>query len=375
MPGPLARRKPCALRWSAATGRGARRSSARCVSACSAAAAQPEEPARPLLVPDSIIDPDGRVRRPEQPVTLASVSPEERRQLWKAAIKLPMYSVAIVPVVVSAAAAYTYAGAWEPARAALLALGAVAVIAWMNLSNDVYDSMTGVDAGKKESVVNLTGSRRRVLALATALLLGGGGLLFRLLSAADPAASRMLYAAIFLGYMYQGPPFRLSYAGLGEPICFAAFGPLVTVAFYMAQVPGVTLATVPAPVWVCSVLVGLTTTVILFCSHFHQIEGDTAAGKMSPLVRLGTRQATQVLKAAVGAAYLLAIVAALMGMLPFSAWTSAVAAYGFANQMVALAEAHPDEPEKLRPLKQFAVKWHFSFGLLLAVGLVIKTLM
>ena len=168
----------------------------------------------------------------------------------------------------------------------------------------------------------------------------------------------------------------------------------------------------------------------------------------------------QVLKAAVGAAYLLAIVAALMGMLPFSAWTSAVAAYGFANQMVALAEAHPDgappprvqcttrspagrdeiqgacclaasrrpwpphsltcccshvathrgnhaathvtcnpiahvhapptcarpspthpptpsppEPEKLRPLKQFAVKWHFSFGLLLAVGLVLKTLM
>ena len=61
------------------------------------------------------------------------------------------------------------------------------MIGWMNLSNDVYDSMTGVDVGKKESVVNLTGSRRRVLALATALLLGGGGLLFRLLGAAVSA--------------------------------------------------------------------------------------------------------------------------------------------------------------------------------------------
>ena len=94
MPGPLARRLPCALRWSGATGSGARRRSARCASASTA---QPEEP---LLVPPSIIDPDGRVWRPEQPVTPAAVSPEEHRQLWKAAIKLPMYSVAIVPVVV-----------------------------------------------------------------------------------------------------------------------------------------------------------------------------------------------------------------------------------------------------------------------------------
>lgn len=38
-----------------------------------------------------------------------------------------------------------------------------------------------------------------------------------------------------------------------------------------------------------AMLVGLTTTSVLFCSHFHQIEGDIAAGKMSPLVRLGTR--------------------------------------------------------------------------------------
>jgi 1,4-dihydroxy-2-naphthoate octaprenyltransferase len=105
-----------------------------------------------------------------------------------------------------------------------------------------------------------------------------------------------------------------------------AFGPLATAAFYLAQVPmaavaagaagatggsgavaaaaaatggiGVAAAasvgSVPAFVWVNSVLVGLTTTVILFCSHFHQIKGDTAAGKRSPLVRLGTEKGCQV---------------------------------------------------------------------------------
>jgi 2-carboxy-1,4-naphthoquinone phytyltransferase len=42
------------------------------------------------------------------------------------------------------------------------------------------------------------------------------------------------------------------------------------------------------------VVCGLTTTAILFCSHFHQIEGDKQAGKLSPLVRLGTATGCQV---------------------------------------------------------------------------------
>ena len=101
--------------------------------------------------------------------------------------------------------------------------------------------------------------------------------------------------------------------GMGEPLCFMAFGPLATAAFYLAQLPpsaganaaaavagsgtaaaAAGVASVPAVVWVSSVLVGITTTVILFCSHFHQIKGDTAAGKRSPLVRLGTEKGCQV---------------------------------------------------------------------------------
>ena len=48
-----------------------------------------------------------------------------------------------------------------------------------------------------------------------------------------------------MGYLYQGPPFRFSYLGLGEPLCFAAFGPLATCAFYLAQVSGHSMCGVP----------------------------------------------------------------------------------------------------------------------------------
>jgi len=40
-------------------------------------------------------------------------------------------------------------------------MAATCIIAWLNLTNDVFDSHTGVDKAdyKPESVVNLTGSR------------------------------------------------------------------------------------------------------------------------------------------------------------------------------------------------------------------------
>ena len=76
---------------------------------------------------------------------------------------------------------------------------------------------------------------------------------------------------------------------MGEPLCFAAFGPLAVPAFFLALLPSSPYRTLVGPtVWWASVLVGITTAIILFCSHFHQLEDDRAIGKMSPVVRLGT---------------------------------------------------------------------------------------
>ena len=40
-------------------------------------------------------------------------------------------------------------------------------------------------------------------------------------------------------------PDRWSYLGLGEPLCFIAFGPLATTAFYLAQVCPSNLSLLP----------------------------------------------------------------------------------------------------------------------------------
>jgi hypothetical protein len=76
-------------------------------------------------------------------------------------------------------------------------------------SNDAFDATTGVDKTKRESVVNLTGSRRGVLLAAKAFLAAGLWLLAAAIGAAhDGRVAAMLAAAIACGYLYQGPPFR-----------------------------------------------------------------------------------------------------------------------------------------------------------------------
>jgi len=126
--------------------------------------------------PDGIIGPDGEILK------RAPLDPEERRALWKRAIKLPMYSVGLAPVLVSATAAFVYTGAFQPLKTLGLCIAAIAIIAWLNLSNDVFDSSTGVDRNKPESVVNLTGNWKKVFLVANVFLLIGAGLLFSIVS-------------------------------------------------------------------------------------------------------------------------------------------------------------------------------------------------
>ena len=299
----------------------------------------------------------------------------DRRQLWMKAIKPPMYSVGFIPVLV--AAGCTEAGI-ASARCGAFVLAAILVIAWLNLSNDAFDSHTGVDKTKRESVVNLTGRPGLVLWTANLCLACGVALLWHLIaSITEPMRpALMLAGAIACGYVYQGPPFRLSYKGLGEPLCFIAFGLLATPAFYLSLLPPSSSPVIPPLVWLLGTLVGLTTTIILFTSHFHQIEGDKAAGKKSPLVRLGTERATEVLRCVVYAPYLLALAflavslfSPLMGSISLSLPLSTFLSLPFAISLVKFAENNHTVPSSIAPLKIYATKFHMAYGASLILGL------
>jgi 2-carboxy-1,4-naphthoquinone phytyltransferase len=291
---------------------------------------------------------------------------KSRRQLWLAAIKPPMYSVAIIPITVGTAVAFWETNRFHQEIFFTFLAAAIFIIAWLNLSNDVFDSETGIDKNKAESVVNLTGNKPLIFWISN-LFLALGILSIVAISwlQQDWTVIGIVLLCCALGYSYQGPPFRLGYQGLGEIICFVTFGPMAIAAAYYSQAKTFSQTSLAA-----SVIIGLSTSIILFCSHFHQVEDDLAAGKRSPIVRMGTARGSQVLTWSTASLFIFSIIFVLLGVFPV--WTllifvSLPQAFRLANYV----RENRDRPEIVRNCKFLAVNFHFMSGILLTLGFVL----
>lgn len=290
-----------------------------------------------------------------------------------AAIKPPMYCVAVMPILAGSAVAYAQTGQFNPGIFVTFALSAILLLVWENLSNDVFDATTGIDENKHHSLVNLTQNRPLIFWIGNlALLLGIAGILSISLWQQDLTVLKMVLACCALGYLYQGPPFRLGYQGLGEILCFFSFGPLAVGAAYYAQLQqwGDRAWSWQGPLLPTALIIGITTTLVLFCSHFHQVEDDLKAGKKSPIVRLGTRRGAQLLPWACGGVFAASLVALVQGGYSLSAlwlWGSLPAAVRLCRHLL---QFHA-QPERVSNSKFLAIRFHFWSGLLLTLGLLL----
>ncbi len=296
--------------------------------------------------------------------SIPTIADKTNSQLWMAAIKPPMYTVAVIPISVGTAAAFAETGIINWQVLITFLLSAISIIAWLNSSNDVFDADTGIDINKHHSLVNLTGNKTLIFWLSNLFLaLGLCGIGLITYWQQDWMVIKLIALACFLGYTYQGPPFRLGYQGLGEIICFFTFGPLAVAAAYYSQAQSFSGAN-----WAVGTIIGLTTSIILFCSHFHQVKDDLAAGKRSPIVRLGTEQGAKWLSFSCAAVYGLSVLFAALGMLPWSALMIFLS-LPLAIQLCRHVWQYHDQPEKVCNSKFIAVSFHFMSGLLLGLGL------
>lgn len=116
---------------------------------------------------------------------------------------------------------------------------------------------------------------------------------------------------------------------------------------------------------------GLSTTLILFCSHFHQVEDDRSAGKFSPIVRLGTKRSAQIIPFVCISLYLLTLIGIVLHLLPWSAITIGIS-MPFAWQLVKITDRYHDQPEQIKNCKFIAVGLHFWSNLGLVIGLIVS---
>ncbi|MFN6569420.1 1,4-dihydroxy-2-naphthoate phytyltransferase [Nostoc minutum NIES-26] len=295
-------------------------------------------------------------------MTQAQIS-RPKIKLWMAAIKPPMYSVAIMPIWVGTAVAFAQTKVFNVAVFSTFVAAAILILAWENISNDVFDSETGIDQNKHHSLVNLTGNKPLMFWLGNLCLIGGLlGILAIAIWQQDPTVIGLILLCCGLGYLYQGPPFRLGYQGLGEIICFFAFGPLAVAAAYYSQTQNWSMTSLAA-----SLIVGIATSLILFCSHFHQVKDDIAAGKRSPIVRLGTAKGSQLLNWFTGSIYPLTLLFVLWGIFPvwtLLSWLSLPYAFKLCRHV----QQNHHQPDKVSNCKFIAVKVHFWSCLLFGLG-------
>ena len=298
-----------------------------------------------------------------------------KKKLWREAIKWPLYSVAIMPIFISAAyILYQYK------KIAIFyfmsfTIASILILFWENLTNDLFDSETGIDEFKFHSVVNLINNKKIISSIAYASLIVGLFIIFIISISVNIKIIILILGCCILGYLYQGPPFRLGYFGLGEPLCWAAFGPLAYSGTLMALNPLTNnLSKIP---WKNSLLLGtgpsLAITLVLFCSHFHQIKEDQKYGKISPLVLLGSRRASQLVPWIILSIYFFQLYAIIIGFLPPLCLLYLISLF-YALKLIRILKDFYNNPSIIKNCKFIAIKFQTINGFGLILGLFISWL-
>ena len=302
----------------------------------------------------------------------------QRQHLWQAAVKWPMYAVAVMPALVAAGWLLGPGRtAWrlQPQQLALFLLAAVLLLAWENLCNDYFDAQTGIDLHKPHSLIQLTGTPRVVFVGAQLCFLLGLLLMAQAAMASSWWLLVLVLAACCCGYLYQGPPFRWGYRGLGEPLCWLAFGPLATAAALVGlgtPAPGSGGGGPLDPVLASQLGCGpaLATTLVLFCSHFHQVEDDLAHGKRSPVQRLGTARAAALVPWFVALVLLAEAIPVVWGAWPPTALL-AMASLPVAVPLIRCLGRYHNQPDRIRQSKFLALRFQMVNGVLFTCGLAL----
>ena len=311
---------------------------------------------------------------------LAQLSVEQGREvkprlsrfwLFLRTTRLPFISATAVPVLLGIAVAASD-GAFTWWTALLTLIGAFFAHLGINVSNDVFDTLSGADdanvnptqfsGGSRVAVYGLL-SIRQLVALSAALF--GVAAVIGLFLVWATGSLTLLWigvAGILVGLAYTMPPLKFVYRGLGEIAVFLGFGPIMLLGAYVVQTGR--LAWEPL---VASIPVGILVALILYVNEIPDRAGDASAGKRTLPVRLSAAivQAGYLGGALLAFAVIVAGVAG--GILPWPT-LAALAAIPMALRIHRGIQANYDSPYTLMAVMGQNVNLNLVVGGLLLAG-------
>ncbi|MGD8881089.1 MAG: 1,4-dihydroxy-2-naphthoate polyprenyltransferase [Desulfobacterales bacterium] len=286
---------------------------------------------------------------------------------WMLAARPRTLPAAIAPVVLgSATAVADKSFVWLPAAAALIV--ALLLQIGVNLANDYFDYLKGIDTQDRLGPVRVTQSglipakqvkAGMVLTLTLSLIPG-----IYLITLGGLPVFIIGLACICAALAYSGGPFPLASHGLGDLFVFVFFGLVAVCGTYYVQALHLTPL-----VWLMGVIEGLLITAILVVNNLRDIQSDRQTGKRTLAVIIGDRGSRVEYVLLLAGAYAIPIILMLSGRM--SAWVMLpLISLPLALSLMHFIWKHPAGPILNQALAKTA-KLALIYSLLLSIGLIV----
>jgi len=238
----------------------------------------------------------------------------EKIKLWLRAVRPFSFTGSVIPVTLGAMLAMKQ----ERFQFGYFVLSVIAIVllhAAVNLLSDHDDYENKVDTkdsyGSSGVILeNLLSSRQvrngGIICLVAGCLMGiflsyERGLMVLMLG----------FTGAIAGYSYTGRPLKLKYKGLGAPLVFLLFGPLMVIGSYYVQ-----MQYISAEAFYISIPVGLLTTAILHANDIRDIFHDKKAGIKTLSILVGIYNSKTIYYAMLLLSYISIIIMCIFKVLP-----------------------------------------------------------
>jgi 1,4-dihydroxy-2-naphthoate octaprenyltransferase len=285
--------------------------------------------------------------------------------------RLPFLSATIIPVLLGILIAVRH-GAFDIWLALLTLLGASLAHLAINVTNDIFDTLSGADAANINPTQFSGGSRvliydlltlRQLVTVALSLFAGAAAVGLLLVWLTGSLTLLLIgIAGIAVGVAYTAPPLKLVYRGLGEIAVALGFGPIMLLGAYVVQTGRLALEP-----FVVSITVGILVALILYVNEIPDRTGDAAAGKRTLPVRLRPETVTGGYLLAALVAFAVIVVGVAGGLLPWPTLL-ALAAVPLALRIHTGIRQHYNSPYTLMAVMGTNVNLNLIVGGLLLGG-------
>ncbi len=292
-------------------------------------------------------------------------------KIWLKAVRPFSFTGSLIPVILGAVMSIGQ-NRFSTVYLVLSLFGIVLLHASVNLMSDSDDYVNNVDtpesSGSSGVIINKQLSAEAVKKAGKLLLTAGFILgVYMALNRGWVVILLGLIGALG-GYSYTGKPLSLKYRGLGAPLVFTLFGPLIVMGSFYIQAQKITLAAI-----LVSIPVGLLTTAILHANDVRDIVHDKKANIKTLSIMIGKDNAKKLYYMLIICSYAAVLIMAFYKLIPY--WSLAcLITLPAALKCISKLHRSKDNDSNIVVLDKITAKLHAQFGSILAVSILLPSI-